>query len=184
MNIGIDIDGVMTDLSHFEITRGEKFFKRKVNNPKGYGICEKFNVDQKRADAFWKEYIEEYITTYPARDGVEIITHKLHEEGYKIIIITARKYNPDYTFMKPDGMPEYVYAWLKNNNIYYDDIMFTKENKINECKISDLKLMVEDKPSNIRDIMKINPVIVFDALCNENIKGDNIYHAKTWNEVY
>ena len=44
MRIGIDIDGVLTDIETFELENGSKYFNKSVVNPNGYGSQNIFKV--------------------------------------------------------------------------------------------------------------------------------------------
>ena len=185
MNIGIDIDGVLTDIESFELEKGKDFFGMEAYNPAGYEIEDKFSVPLAWANIFWKGHILEYAEKFPARKNSALITNKLHEEGYKIFLITARCYSKHFDgVMNSDAMPKIVKKWLEDNNIYYDKIFFTGENKVEVVKKCKLSYMVEDSPKNIRELSEITPIIVFDAECNKNIEGNNIIHAKSWKEIY
>lgn len=47
-----------------------------------------------------------------------------------------------------------VLNWLKNNNINYDKIIFSPEDKLDICKENKIDLMIEDKVDNINKISK------------------------------
>ena len=49
-------------------------------------------------------------------------------------------------------MRKIVLEWLKENNIFYDNIIFSPEDKINICIENDIDLMIEDKVENINII--------------------------------
>ena len=58
MNIGIDIDGVLTDIEQWQLDFGskavfEKYYKGIVN-PEGYDIKEIFDVDKNLDNEFWR----------------------------------------------------------------------------------------------------------------------------------
>lgn len=184
MNIGIDVDGVLTDIRYFEISKGEKFFKKNVTNIKGLEIKDIFDVSKEDANDFWNKHMEEYATVYPARPNASLITNKLHADGFHLTIITARKYENGYTFMKPDEMPKYVVNWLKKNDIYFDDVVFTKESKRNAIIDNKIDYMVDDSPKNIEELSFLTKVIVYDDPSNEHMHGENIYHVKSWQEIY
>lgn len=51
MRIGIDIDGVLTDIEKWQLDVGGKFFSKfniSVENKDGYEIAEIFNVSEER----------------------------------------------------------------------------------------------------------------------------------------
>ena len=63
MKIGIDIDGVLTDIEQWQLDYGSKFFYEKyglkIKNYKGYETNEIFDVDIKLDDEFWNKYSNE-----------------------------------------------------------------------------------------------------------------------------
>ena len=49
MRIGVDIDGVLTDIEQWQLDVGGKYFStkgKKVQNPNGYEISEIFDVEE------------------------------------------------------------------------------------------------------------------------------------------
>lgn len=58
MRIGIDIDGVLTDIEQWQLDYGSKFYyekyRKNIVNFKGYETTDIFNVDQRYDDEFWK----------------------------------------------------------------------------------------------------------------------------------
>lgn len=62
MKIGIDIDGVLTDVEQWQLDYGSKYYYEKygmrIKNYKGYEASEIFDVDKKLDDEFWNEYLE------------------------------------------------------------------------------------------------------------------------------
>lgn len=53
MNIGMDIDGVLTDFEWFQKHYGQKYFKRDISNVEGYSISEKFHCSYKEEYKFY-----------------------------------------------------------------------------------------------------------------------------------
>ena len=89
MKIGIDIDGVLTDIEQWQLDYGSKFvfeqYHKGIINSEGYDIEEIFNVDE-----FWEKYLYEYAKNEPARKFASEVINKLKDEGKEIYIITAR----------------------------------------------------------------------------------------------
>lgn len=185
MNIGIDIDGVLTDKETYELENGKEFFGFEAPNPEGYEVEDKFGVTAEEGKEFWRQHFIDYARFYPARENASFVTQKLHEEDYKIFIITARHYQDNFSeYMYPDEMESLVDRWLKDNEIYFDELLLPGDSKIETVTKCNLSYMIEDCPKNIMDLSSINPIIVFDAKCNEAIIGDNIIHASSWSEIY
>ena len=94
MRIGIDIDGVLTDIEQWQLDYGNKFIFEKYHkgiiNSEGYDIEEIFNVDKKAEDEFWEKYLYEYARNEPARKFASEIINKLKDDEKEIYIITAR----------------------------------------------------------------------------------------------
>ena len=121
MRIGIDIDGVLTDMERFLADYGSKFcvendISLNIENIE-YDEFKTFNWTEEQGIKFWNEYIIYYATKYPARDLASEVIKKLKEEGHEIYIITARN---DYGVPKEyigKMRDEIVPRWLKENEI-------------------------------------------------------------------
>lgn len=189
MKIGIDMDGVLTDLESWQLDYGSKFYYEKfgknVINHKGYETNDIFDSTSEIDDEFWEEYYFEYNKNVKVRPFADEITKKLMEEGNTIYIITARgSWLPKTHDVSAEDAHNIAIEWLNKNNISYDEVVFAPEDKYETIKNKNIDLMIEDKVTNINNVSKIIPVIVFNAGYNENCKGDNIYRAHTWYDVY
>lgn len=188
MNIGVDIDGVLLDLEKFALDYGTKFcveenLEIKIN-VKEYYEAPKFNWTEEQENKFWNRYIIKYFAESKPRKFVTQIIKKLREERNKIYIITARN---------EEGLPKEEYGksqeitkkWLKENNIEYDKLIFvTDAEKLEQCIENDVEIMIEDSPTNIKNISTQIPVIKFNCGYNENISGKNIITAYSWYQIY
>lgn len=190
MRIGIDIDGVLTDMESFIFDYMSKYL---VLNAVAYNIekscyrfSDTFNVDEIHSEGFLKDYFDTYITKEEARKFASEVIEKLKSEGNEIYIITARTHtNRNDTYGKK--MRKLVKKWLKKNNIVYDKLIFSKgeserkDYEINEYKID---LMIEDNPNNIKELSEIIPVICYDAGYNKECFGSNVYRCYSWYDIY
>ena len=183
MRIGIDIDGVLTDIEQWQLDYGSKFFNKQVINNEGYEISEIFHVCDDLDSDFWREYLYEYVTKEPSRKFSGEVIKKLRENGNEIYIITAR-YLTDKDNEDGNTMRKIVINWLKNQNIIYDKIIFSPEDKLDTCLKNNVDVMIEDKVDNIEKISTKLPVICFHAGYNKKCIGKNIYRAYTWYVVY
>ena len=70
MRIGIDIDGVLTDIEKWQLDYASKFYYEKYNkeivNYKGYETIEIFNSDEKYDNEFWMKYFKEMDLKIPS----------------------------------------------------------------------------------------------------------------------
>lgn len=186
MRIGIDIDGVLTDIEQWQLDVGGKFFSRynkSVVNKDGYEIKEIFDISDGLDDEFWKEYLYEYVTKEPSRKYASEVIKKLKDDGNEIYIVTAR-YLTDQNTADGKKMREIVINWLKEQDIYYDEIVFSPEDKKENCEKHNIDIMIEDKVDNINKISSIIPVICFHAGYNKECEGNNIYRVYSWYDIY
>lgn len=185
MRIGIDIDGVLTDEKRYVIDYGTKFFSENnisyiVCDDKFYGQ-EIFNVTKEQYKKFLNDYIFNYSINVSVRPFAKEIIKKLKQE-HEIFIITARDYTT-YENEYQNEMQEIVKKWLYNNDILYDEIIFSK-NKDIICKEKEIDIMIEDSPENIMSISKNIPVLCYTQPYNKDINNKNIYKCYSWYDIY
>ena len=188
MNIGIDIDGVLTDLERATIDFGTKMCIEQnwpiTMDLSKYWEVEAFGWTSEQADKFWNKYLVEYVTQSPARRFAKEIISKLREEGNNIYIITAR----DESGMPPEyygKMQELTRGWLEKYEIEYDKLIFAKDSeKLEKCLENNVDIMIEDSPRNIRNISSKVKVIKFDCQYNKDVIGSNIINAYSWYHIY
>ena len=184
MHIGIDIDGTLTDIEKFQLDYGSKFFSeynKFIVNPNGYETSEIFNVDEDLDNKFWEKYYFDYLKNEPIRKFASEIIKKLKDEGNEIYIITARHADNIITDKESSLLTK---AWLDKNEVKYDKLIFSPEDKLNICLKNNIDIMVEDKPTNINIISTKIPVICINAGYNQHCNGSNIYRAYSWYDVY
>lgn len=188
MNIGVDIDGVLTDMERMAIDYGTKMCVEK-NIPikldlNKYWEIEKYNWSAEQEEMFWNQNLIPYVIKSEARAFAAQILEKLQDEGNQVFIITARN---------ESGMPKEYYGkmqsltleWLKKQNIKYKKIIFTEDSqKLQKCIENNVNVMIEDSPINIKNISSKIKVIKFDCQYNKNINGENIITAYSWYHIY
>ncbi len=124
MKIGIDIDGVLTDIEQWQLDYGSKFYYENyclgIKNYKGYETNEIFDVDIKLDDEFWNKYFRDYSINVEARKFANEVIYKLKEDGHEIYIITARgsflSHSADVMTIEENR--NIVLNWLKINLLY------------------------------------------------------------------
>lgn len=190
MRIAIDIDGVLTNSERYQLDYGSKYCVE--NNvdfgiyPDEYEIKKIFNWETvKHDEKFWDKYLEKYIREEKARPFASEVIKKLKEDGHEIYILTARnkesKWFPDYLKQEAE---EITLNWLKENDIYYDKILFARGKKLEFCLEYEIDIMIEDMVKNVNEISTKLPVICFDNRYNQECKGDNIIRCYSWYDVY
>lgn len=185
--IGVDIDGVLTNIQDFRLIYGSKFMSTKyhkgIQNHKACNIREMFDVDFKIEDEFWKEYFWKYSLEILPRPFASEVIKKLHDEGHEIYIMTARACLDDKN-CTVEKRKETTIEWLLKNNIIYDKIIFTAEDKLDSCLEHHIDIMIDDSITNVNSVSTKIPVICFHTYFNENCKGENIIRCYTWYDIY
>lgn len=190
MRIGIDIDGVLTDIEQWQLDYGSKFYFEKygkeIQNNEGYETTEIFKVDSKLDDEFWTEYFKDYSINVDVRKLASEVIQKLKQDGNEIYIITARGsfLSHSASVMSIEDNKNIVLEWLRKNEIEYDKIIFSPEDKLSICLENNINVMIEDKVDNINKISTRIPVICFHAGYNKNCKGNNIFRCYSWYDIY
>lgn len=187
MRIGIDIDGVLTNIEEFTIDYESKFcYENNLTyriKPNEYDDAKAFCISQENSEKFWNKYLKHYATEYKARDFASEVIEKLKEDGHEIYIITARNElgltGDDYRKMK-----NFVKEWLEKNAIYYDKIVYTEGSKLPYCIGNYIDIMIEDSGENIKDIASKIPVLCYNCSYNANIEGKNITRVYSWYDIY
>ena len=191
MNIGIDIDGVLTYIQGFNRRHAPRFFMRKfsraVADESPYDIREIFACPENEYTAYWKKYLLKYAITEPARKNAKQVVRKLRADGHKIYIISKRVLTCRKDFMGK-LMRFIVRNWLWRNRIKYNGIVFcdndVPDSKRTACLEKRIDVMVDDEGVNIYAIAPIAKVICFDTSYNRGCEGENIYRANDFNDVY
>ena len=187
MNIGFDIDGVLTKIDEYQLKIGREFFKKKYDrdiiNPNGFSIREIFDATDEEFMDFWSSHLLSYSINELSRTGASEYIKKLVEEGNNIFIITSREFTTKNNALGLI-MRHLVKAWLKKEGIPYDGITFCDEDKIEEIKKNQIQIMVEDNPINIKKMSNYIDVICMDAPYNRDLKLPRVTHVTDFKGVY
>lgn len=189
MNIGIDIDDTLTDIRDKLNLAAEKYanelgkenkneedkYVEDNNNGNVYQIKYGFTYEELK---YFLSVIHEGITKKeePRKNCVEII-RRLHNEGHKIYIITARdsEFHEDPYKLSKD--------WLDKNNIYYDELIVNARNKLEVCQRKNIDLFIDDQLANCTKLSEAGIKVIRITEYNDIQHGD-IINKKNWNEIY
>ena len=189
MNIGIDIDDTLTDIRDKLNLAAEKYanelgkenkneedkYVEDSNNGNIYQIKYGFTYEELK---YYLSVIHEGITKKeePRKNCVEII-RRLHNEGHKIYIITARdsEFHEDPYKLSKD--------WLDKNNIYYDELIVNARNKLEVCQRKNIDLFIDDQLANCTKLSEAGIKVIRITEYNDIQHGD-IINKKNWNEIY
>lgn len=185
MKIGVDIDGVLTNVIRYACDYGSKYFFEKYGkldiNINAWSLKDMFNITDEEDKECWLTLVKDYSTNEPARPFAAEIIDKIRNEDNEIYIITARGASKwDDVEGKVNSV---LISWLNRNNIKYDKLIIS-EDKLEIYKKYNIDIMIEDKTENINSISKELPVICFHENHNKELKGKNIYRAYSWYDVY
>lgn len=184
MNIGIDIDGVMTDVLAYIKEKGQIFLNKPIVNEEGFDVADIFDVSKEVEDAFWSEYYGDYIKTVQARKGVGEVTQKLKSEGNKIFVITSRYVKPSYGFNSKEEHYKITEEFLNKNGIYYDELLYAKQPKVKEANEKEIDIFIDDSPTNIMALSKVTRVFIMDEPYNRTSYAKGAVRVHDWQEIY
>lgn len=190
MNIGIVLDGVLTNLEQFQFDYGSKFYfemEMPLKNPRGYQVQD---IYYKHGNAlkstykkdFWETYYEYYLLEEMPRPFSSEILKNLRNHGNKIFLFCNRTY-PNYS-MNPEKIKRLTKLWLLRHGIYFDFLIFSDIINVDLIKKYQIQLFIDHNPSTIFNIAMQIPVVCFHAKYNELVHGENIYRVYSWYDFY
>ena len=153
--VGVDIDGVLADYprSFVEFINQELGTNHNPDEVKNYDIYEELGIDTelgvKLKDKYRQSGQKRYI---PVIDGAKEMLEGLREDGYKIVILTARPYKK-YNRIFPDTM-----EWLKKNGLVFDAIIFDEEKEerlLKEFGTNRVEFFIDDVVKNANAISNL-----------------------------
>ena len=150
--IGIDMDGVVSYGAFLKKEYIKKHFDIDCKNPS------KFEAPITREQ--YKKMIadlydtDEYLKA-PMIPKAKYYIDKLKDQGHRIVIVTRRT----------DNQMQFALKWLKNHNIYYDDIVNTSDQpKTEACKQVKPHIFIDDYESAKQELKGVVPhIIIFDS---------------------
>lgn len=184
ITIGIDVDDTISDsiesfLKYAKLYNEEKKIKFPIDETQ-WDLDKAFGWSDNNYREFSKKYLKTILNeAKPKKDVVNVIK-KLKNEGYKIIIITARseeEVNNPYAITK---------AWLKTNNICFDKLIVNSKKKAVDCLKNNVEIFIDDRLENCIDVYeKLHiPVFLFDSVYNKYDSYQNIERIYSWDEAY
>ncbi len=185
MRIGIDIDGVLTDDDTYRLDAMAKYcFENNlpdIENP--YKYENKCNWSKEIKEDYSQKYFFEYIKNAPARKFAAEVIEKLHNEGNRIIIITAR-YKTQEDSKIGEQMRNDTICWLNKNKIIFDEICYAHCPKTKEIQEKNIDVMIDDSPEILPEIVKYTKTLCFDNRYNINLQYDNMIRVFSWYDIY
>ncbi len=188
MRIGVDCDGVLTDLSAFYKEYGERFFRRKPDEPDGCSVSEMFGCSGRMEFIFGLRYFIPYCKKWPPRENAAEALRKLADDGHELYQITARKFATETGWLGRYSR-ELHEKWLEENNFSFKDIFYCStnyapEDKLAACRKYPIDVMIDDRPEvawylNNRGIR----VLLFETPYNQRSYTPEAVRVKNWDEI-
>lgn len=186
MNLGLDIDGVLTNIEEYQFKYGIPYFKKKFNkdviNEYALDVKDIFGATEEEYKKFWSKYIIPYAITCSARKGAAEYTQWAYENGHKVYIITSRVFSTKDNLMGK-LMRFIVRNWLKRHHIRYEEITFCDEDKVSAINKYHIDYMVDDNPQNIESLMDVTGMICMNAKCNEHIVDEKVIRCYDFAQI-
>ena len=189
MNIGIDADGVLTDMSAYICEYGEKYFNRKPSNLDGYSTAEIFGCSDKDEFRFGLRYFFTYCKKWPPRKNCSAVISKLNDDGHQLYEITARKFVTMKNLLGWYSRKLFE-DWLKHYKMSFKEIYYCSESnsprdKLIGCKKYKIDYMIDDKPEVALHLANNGiKVLLFDTRYNVGVEHNNIIRVADWEDIY
>ena len=183
MVIGIDLDGVTYDSQDIIRTAAEIYdveHKGKgVVNPKSLYVAEKYDWTKDECLTFLKDIVWMYTFNAPLKPYAKYVIDYLHDQGHKIIFITARG---SYSSPHEDVLTKKV---LEKDHMHYDKILFAQTDKVQAIKDEKVDIMIDDSLDHVKAIAKSGcKVIYFREQGSPEFKHKNVNTVTNWGEIY
>lgn len=176
MNIGLDIDGCMTNFSDELKVLLENEYN--VSNVKTdtYHMLQQIGIYSIEDQRLFFDKHKDYFNKQESKDGCAKVINLLNSNrNNNIYILTARSYDEASS----------TEEWLRKNSIIQNNIYFNCENKLGVCKWKKIDVMIEDSPYNAMDLANNGiKVLLMDTDYNRNITHKNIFRCYNWDQVY
>ena len=189
MIIGVDIDGVLTNLYKFvdkkrkEICRKNKI--KIVRNKNVLNLREHYGITEEESNKFWMDNIFEYAENVKFYKSASKYLKKLKEDGHTIYLITLR----EYLGLKDENgqrMKEIVKKTLIQNNITFDKLFALHPigEKLTTIVNENVDVMIDDGASNLITLSDYIPTICYSTAYNSGLQLNNMIRCKNWREIY
>lgn len=136
LTIGIDIDDTLTDTTclikkKFKESKNKELIDNMEDIIRGYYVSD-------TSIEFYKSIASVFANDIKIKSGVKEALSKLHNDGYKIIIITAR--NDNYY----GDAYKICYDYLIKNDVVFDKLLIGRTYKIETCKDEKIDIIIDD----------------------------------------
>jgi uncharacterized HAD superfamily protein len=182
MVLGIDMDDTICSTNEMIIMEAGVYDKdvlggTGVKDVEAYEFTEMMGWEQDQKGKFFADRLETIMSTAPIKNHAKEVINKLHDEGWKIVIISFRK---DKYLKDPYGMTK---KWLDDNGVKYDKLYVNTGTKTDECIENNVTLFIDDKESHCADVSSAGiDVLLFTNAYNHDEKRFD--RVDDWDQVY
>ncbi|MDD3241610.1 MAG: hypothetical protein PHQ64_02360 [Bacilli bacterium] len=180
MIIGIDIDDTITNSYEVIIKEISKHYNKEYQEliDRNITYYDLFTSEEfPNYEDFVTNNFTRIIPDVELKENVREIIKQLHDDGHKIVFITARhdwEYQDAYDF---------TYKFLKDNDIYFDKLITNIDDKGKTAKEENIELFIDDSIINCQKVIENNiDTLLFDNIFNKN--NNEIKRINSWNDVY
>ena len=184
MRVGLDIDNVIADLDKTYL----KEFLLEDKNKRNTGIIDENAKHIIHGMFDWsKDEVKEFVSNNMDRMGksfdviqdAKCYIDKLKRDGHEIYLVTYRK---NEYWKEPEKITK---EWLKEYDIYYDELIFTKgKDKSIECIENKIDIMFDDVIDNCISIIKVG-IPCYLVATKYNLKyNKKLKIVNNWKEIY
>ena len=189
MIIGIDIDDTITDTYEVMMNYAQEYtievlkhepLINETNSCTNHLYVQYLHTWKNGEDLeFLKEYYEKIITEVRPKTLALKYLNKLHEQGHKIVLITAR-WETDYTDIV--GLTK---EWLERNNVPYDKLIVNAENKAIAAKQENIDIFIDDSFKNCQMVSDLGiKSYLMDTRTNRELLDNRIKRIYSWPHFY
>ena len=186
MVIGIDMDDTICSTNERIIVEADKYDKEVlggtgIKDINAYEFTEMMGWEKDMKGKFFADRLEYIMDNSPIKPGAKEVINRLHDKGWKIIIISFRK---DKYLKDPYKL---TIDWLNENGIKYDKVYVNTGTKEDECIENNVTLFIDDKESHCEDVSNAGiDVLLFTNAYNHDEKRfdrvDNWYEVEKYIE--
>lgn len=179
MHIAIDIDDTLTDTFAYLLPYMAEYFGwNEKELKKTAAFYSSLPLDWwEHEEDFARRYYDRIIVNAPMKEGAVYYVNKLHEEGHRITILTARTqryYTDPYRTCK-EG--------LDKHGLRYDEIV-CEGDKGQVCKEKGIDVLIDDWWVNCEAAQKAGTRAILFTGGHEMEKAEQFDCADTWAQAY
>lgn len=188
MILGIDIDDTITDTYEVLVSYAQEYSIDVLKNEPilKEGSCNnhfytQYLYDWKNGEdiAFLNEYYEKVVNEVRPKTLALKYLKRLHDEGNKIVLITAR--------WKPENfdVEKETKKWIEKYNIPCDKLIINAENKLVAAKQENIDVFIDDSLKNCQMVSEVGiKVYLMDSRTNKGLVDSKIERVYSWPHLY